>query len=373
MRRRELLTLPLTLHLLQAQAPEQSLFNGRDLTGWAIQSAPETAFFVDNSELCIHPGSGFPAWLRTDKKYENFDLSLEVLIRGWANSGIYFAAPDHGLPMYCGYKINIFQNNEGGAKTTSMGSIFPVVAPSKIAVQNGWNKMRIRFDYPRLEVWINDQQVQNLDITTVPELRWRLRRGYLGIESQGHPLRFRNLTIRELPSKDPSIALYDKPADFANWTPIGDGDQAAKWERIGNILRADGLGYLATNEKYKDFYLEMYVRQSRVSNGGIYFRVAGDNPSRSEHYEIQLYDQETANYATGSLYGIERARYPRVKAEEWYLFQMAAQGKRCMVRINGETIIDNDKLEREVAGPIMLQAHDRIRWIEYKSIRLTRL
>jgi len=78
-----------------------------------------------------------------------------------------------------------------------------VAAPLKVNVKNKaeWNTFRILMDWPRLRVWTNDEPVQDLDVETVPELRHRLRSGYLGFESLSYPIRFRNLRVRELPSK----------------------------------------------------------------------------------------------------------------------------------------------------------------------------
>ena len=83
-----------------------------------------------------------------------------------------------------------------------------MVAPLKVNVKNKgeWNTFRILMDWPRLRVWTNDEAVQDLDVETVPELRHRLRSGYLGLESLSYPIRFRNLRVRELPSKVDVVA-----------------------------------------------------------------------------------------------------------------------------------------------------------------------
>ena len=82
-------------------------------------------------------------------------------------------------------KINIFQDHEDPPKPESMGSIFPLVPPLKINVKNKgeWNSFRILMDWPKLQVWTNDELVQDLNVESHPELRHRLRRGYLGFES----------------------------------------------------------------------------------------------------------------------------------------------------------------------------------------------
>jgi hypothetical protein len=49
------------------------------------------------------------------------------------------------------------------------------------------------------------------------------------------------------------------------------------------------------------------------------------------------------------------------------------QGRRCLVRINGDTVLEHDGLDNIEAGRIELQAHDAGRWIEYKEIKIRRL
>ena len=136
------------------------------------------------------------------------------------NSGIYLHAPEHGRNIWCGMKINIFQEPDAQPKPESMGSIFPLVAPLKVNVKNKgeWNSFRILMDWPRLQVWTNDEPIQDLNLESHPELRYRLRRGYIGFESLSYANRFRNLRVRQLPSKQTWQVLYESPADFGKWT-----------------------------------------------------------------------------------------------------------------------------------------------------------
>ncbi|WP_238326004.1 3-keto-disaccharide hydrolase [Bryobacter aggregatus] len=349
---------------------ETGLFDGKSLKGWKIENGPETAFYAQDGEIVVHPGSNYPSWLRSDAEYENFDWSGEVFIQNWANGGLYFAAPKHGPPTYCGFKLNIFQKEDNPPLRESVGSIFPVVAPSKVTVRNKgeWNQFRIRMDWPSLKVWWNGVLVQDIDVEKNDELKFRLRRGHLGIESLSYPLRYRNFKITRLPGKEKWEVLYNKPEDLSKWNAT----EKASWEAIGNVLRADGLGYLVSKERYQDFRFECYIRASKNSNGGVLFR--GGEDGKADRYEIQVHDVEGAVYPTGSLYHYERAsRYPRIQPEEWYLFQLVAKGKRCVVRIQGETLVDCEKLERTVPGTILIQAHQKGSWIEYKDLRIQRI
>jgi hypothetical protein len=348
-----------------------SLFDGRSLEGWSVCDGPETAFYVDEGAIVVHPSAGYPTWLRSARHYENFDFRGEFFVKGWIDSGIYLHAPEHGRNQYCGMKIHIFHQVDEKPAPESMGSIFPLVAPLKVNVKNKgeWNTFRIHMDWPRLQVWTNDELIQDLDVESLPELRHRLRSGYLGLESLSYPIRFRNLRVRELPSKIAWTPLYESPSDFQKWH-VSDGKPL--FQALGPVLYSDGLGHFATNEKFRDFELQMYIRHAWHHNGGVMFRTSGQG-SRGRHYEIQLHDVEGAHYPTGSLYSYYRGLYPRIEAEKWWLFQMRVKDATCMVRINGETVLEYHRLENLDEGPIELQAHDAGRYTEYKQILVRRI
>ncbi len=350
------------------------IFDGLSLAGWRVENGPESAFYVKDGAIVVHPGSNFPTWLRSESEYENFELQGEVFIEGWANSGIFVHAPRHGRPTGCGMKINVFQKADAVPLAESMGAIFPVVAPSKVNVRNKaqWNQFRVRVNWPEFKLWMNGELVQDLKLDEHPELRHRLRRGYLGLESLSYPVRYRGLAVKTLPSTDTQTALYAAPGDLNLWrTEEPEWLEKSKWETLGSTLRGEGLGYLATKEQFANYDLEMYVRPSRHSNGGVYFRCP--NGVKSDHYEIQVHDVEGAVYPTGSLYGIRRARWWPLEPETWFLLQVHVQGDQCVVRVDGETVVDYRGLKNLAAGPIAIQAHQTGKWIEYKEIRIRRL
>ena len=377
MTRRQLLAtatlLPVSRHLTAQTSPETgftSLFDGTTLQGWTVREGPESAFYVNDGAIVAHESAGFPAWLRSDRQYENFDFRGEYFLKGWMNSGIYFHAPEHGRSAWCGMKLNIFHQQTAPAPE-SAGSIFPVLAPRKVNVKpNGeWNSFRILMSWPRLQVWSNDELVHDVDVEAVPELRHRLRSGYLGLESLSYPIRFRNLRIKELPSTVSWTALYEAPADLSKWK-ISEGKP--QFSGLGNVLHSEGLGHLGTVEKYRDFELQMYVRHSLHHNGGVLFRGEGTG-NKGPHYEIQLHDVEGAHYPTGSLYTFQRASYPRIEALQWWLFQLRVKGTECMVRINGDTVLEYARLENMNEGPIELQAHENGKFTEYKHVQIRRI
>ena len=349
-----------------AQDGLTGIFDGATLNGWSVQQGPASAFYVSEGSITVSDAANFPAWLRFDRPLENFDFSCEFYVKGWIDSAVYIHAPLYGPAQECGFAIKIFHKQEA-PKPESMGSIFPLIAPKLVNVKSkgDWNSLRVLMDWPKLQVWSNGEMVQDLNVESHPDLRYRLRSGYLGLQSLSYPIRFRNLRLKQLPSSVQWQTLYSAPSDIEKWKVV---EGKPRFQTFGEILKGDGLGHLGTKQTYKDFDLELYVRASKHSNGGVLFRAegAGSEP----HYEIQLHDVEGSVYPTGSLYGYRRAKYPRIQPEEWYLFQLHVQERHCLVRINGETVVDYPALDRVTPGMIILQAHDGPRWIEYQQIRI---
>jgi hypothetical protein len=102
------------------------------------------------------------------------------------------------------------------------------------------------------------------------------------------------------------------------------------------------------------------------------FRGGGAGPG-SRRYEVQLHDVEGAHYPTGSLYSIKRSIYPRIEPEVWYPVRLVVDGRNCLVRINGDTVLEYDQLENLAEGPIELQAHAPGTWTEFKEILVRRI
>lgn len=372
--RRQLLSLaavPLIQPLRAQSADWTPLFDGSTLSGWTIVDGTDSFYYVADGAICVADFASFPAWLRSDREYENFELEGEFFIRGWTDSGIYLHAPEHGRPTQSGLQIKVFHQVNNPPTPYDAGSVFPTIAPSKINVRNGWNPFRILMDWPVLKVWTNGELVQDLNLDSRPELKDRLRRGYLGIAAASTPCRFRSLRIRELPSKQSWTNLYESPADLdTNWH-VSEGKP--EYITLGPVLRSAGLGHLATKTKYRDFQLQMYVRSSAQSNGGIIFRSSGRGNPKPVSYEIQIHNVEEAHFPTGSLYHHKRAIYPRIEDEKWFFFELDVKDSTAIVRINGERVMEYDHLDNLNEGFIELQAHRRGYWIEYKHIRVRAL
>jgi hypothetical protein len=370
-RRTFLITPALAAAAQTASAAPASLFDGKTLAGWTIEQGPETAFYVKDGAITVHESAGYPAWLRSAREYENFDFRGEFFIKGWMDSGIYIHAPLHGRPTWEGIQLKLFHQLEETPATNSMGSLFPLMAPRKVNVKNrgNWNSFRMAMDWPRLRVWTNDELIQDVNLESDPNFRHRRRSGYLGFASLTYPIQFRNLSIEELPSKEKWQTLYGQPSDFDQWS-VSEGKP--HFEPIGEVLRGDGTGHIATKEQFRDFELRMYVRSVKEHNSGVLFRTSGEG-LKGRHYEIQLHNVEDAHYPTGSLYHYKRSTYPRIEPEQWFPLHLIVKDANCIVRINGDTVLEYDHMDNLEPGKIELQAHRQGYWTEFKDIQIKRI
>lgn len=185
-----------------------------------VNGLPETWSWKDGVLFCTGRPVGV---LRTVKQYTNFEMVVEWCHRRPAgNSGVFVwataesinalaAAGEPGLPK--GIEVQVLDTAYGGDNPadwyTSHGDVFPVGVkmkpfpplspdgvrsfPSKNLVKphNNWNHYYIRAINGEVRLWVNGEEVSGGN-------GCEPRSGYLALESEGSPIEFRNLRIREL-------------------------------------------------------------------------------------------------------------------------------------------------------------------------------
>ena len=219
------------------------LFNGRDLTGWVnVNCAPETWSVADGTIHCTgHPTGA----LRTPRQYENFILEAEWRhLSSGGNSGLFnwgtpIAAP--GVPFLRGIEVQVLDHgyNAKGKNEwyTTHGDVFPIhgATMEPFGRHNGmrsfpseerslgspqWNHYRIVGSNGVLRLSVNGQEVSGGQ-------NCRYRKGYLALESEGAPVEFRHLRIRELPSSG-ALPEDTAPMDLG-WKSLFDGLDLRGW------------------------------------------------------------------------------------------------------------------------------------------------
>ncbi len=224
------------------------MFNGRDLTGWTnINCAPETWSVRDGKIHCTGKPVG---GLRTVKQYENFIVELEWRhLQRSGNSGFFaWGSPINapGVPFLRGIEVQILDQGyaddfaqKNGKKSdwfTTHGDVFAIhgATMNYVGKTNGkrsfptedrskpspeWNHYRVVANNGSLRLHVNGKEVSGGDGANY-------RKGYLALESEGAPVEFRNLRIKELPSTG---------ADASNSAPLDPG-----WRAVFNSVDLRG-------------------------------------------------------------------------------------------------------------------------------------
>lgn len=347
----------------------EPLLNGRDLAGWVKEG---DAGFAMRDGILICNGSGnWPTWLRTEEEFENFVLRLEYKGFYGAESNVFFGAPRHGLVSRTGYAIRL-GDNTGRPRRHSPGAVFGAVAPLKEAARGGgdpeFNQLEIRMEWPRLQVRLNGELVQDLDVSEHDLLRLRPRVGHIGLQDRGKPVHFRNLRIQRLPDQ---VRSQWRPLlngrDLAGWTVSEKCSATWTVEEDGVLLGEKGHGYLISDESFEDCELSTYVRSSPRANGGIFFRWRTE---RDRGFEVQIEDIPDSSDPTGSIYNRVRAEQLPFTPGEWVLMQVFLRGRHCAVRVNGVTVAESHEMPSGRPGRISLQMHTGNGWIRFQDVRV---
>ncbi len=167
----------------------ESLFNGKDLTGWAPVN--DVDFVVTNGNLRLVKGMG---WLRTDKQYTDFILEVEwrALVPAY-DSGFFVRAGLEGKPWpNDGWQVNL-QRAGLGALVKGYKTMVPAETPPMPL--NKWVKFRI------------EVRGKNISLDVDGERAWEYKEldphpGYIGIQAENKSFDFRNIRVLPLESKE---------------------------------------------------------------------------------------------------------------------------------------------------------------------------
>lgn len=134
---------------------------------------------------------GEPGWLVTKGAFTDFHIRVEFQASPESNSGIFVRCEDpNGVSAESCYEVNVFDQNENPDNRT--GSIV-AHAPPAVAVTAGdaWNTFDIIAQGTNLRVEFNGTVTAEIDDDMHAS-------GYIGLQSNGGPIKFRDVRIRPL-------------------------------------------------------------------------------------------------------------------------------------------------------------------------------
>jgi hypothetical protein len=192
----------------------RDIFDGKTLKGWVIDGAKEYKdkdgkvqpnWKVEDG-MIVTAGKGF-GFLRYDKEVSDFRWKAECRLTAKSNSGFCIRCVPYDpkkdsttRPSFAAYEVQ-FQDDHGkGPDEHCTGSLYRYVAPKKNAVKEPgeWNTIEIECIGPHIRVWINGEQVQDVDQSQVDKIKTKPLKGYVSLQSHTSKVEFRNIQLKEI-------------------------------------------------------------------------------------------------------------------------------------------------------------------------------
>ena len=143
--------------LIFADNHSQSLFNGKDLTGWQDRNGNASKWEVVDGNLQGKKKLG-DIWSK--ERFADFVLSLEFKTTG--NSGIFFRTDNPKNPVQTGIEVQVERPN--GPNKHSVGALYDLVPPKKNNATKGWNKVKITAKDNMITVEMNGEIINGMDL-----------------------------------------------------------------------------------------------------------------------------------------------------------------------------------------------------------------
>lgn len=183
----------------------ESLFNGKDLTGWKATGNPKV-WGAENGVIYVSGSGG--GWLLTDKEFGDFELRLQYKMSKHSNSGVALRTPVVGDPAYKGMEIQLIDdlNWKGLQSWQHTGSIYNVVPAKKDANKpiGEWNLMRIVAKGPHVKVENNGEVLVDANLEDYVKEHGEKhpgisrKQGHIGFQSHDNRVEFKNIYLKPL-------------------------------------------------------------------------------------------------------------------------------------------------------------------------------
>jgi hypothetical protein len=204
--------------LARAAAKPIPLFNGKDLTGWTHYlwdsqakqqdtTTPASAVWSVEDGILVCQGKPI-GYLRTEKEYENYRLTLEWR---WpagtpgGNSGVlvHTTTPNALGPWPKSVEVQLAKDNAGdfwvigttievpNAETRRQGRRHINLTDGSEKPIGEWNKMEIECRGDEIKVWVNGDLVNHATHSSAT-------RGAISLQSEGALIHFRNIYLTPL-------------------------------------------------------------------------------------------------------------------------------------------------------------------------------
>lgn len=186
----------------------ESIFNGNDLTGWA---GPLDGYEVVDGTVGCKRGHGGTIYF--ERELADFEVELEIQLPPGGNNGLAIRYPGQGDTAYVGMcELQVLDNTAERFANLDARQYHASVY-GQVAAERGyqrplgeWNHQRVRVVGSTITVELNGSRILHQDLSQVTDLMYPIERfrgrnrtsGYFGLAGHNDPVRFRNLSVREL-------------------------------------------------------------------------------------------------------------------------------------------------------------------------------
>lgn len=182
-----------------------ALFNGENLEGWKVYG--EEKWYVEDGLLVCESGpKGEYGYLGTERRFKDFDLSVDFKQDANGNSGVFFRCEIPEGVKVQGWQAEVAppSNDEGVHPTGKIyesygrGWLTPVPGEPPYAPLHfgDWNTMRVRVVGGHVQTWLNGEPVADLTDEVIAKAEGMIA---LQIHSGGGiKVRWRNIRVKEL-------------------------------------------------------------------------------------------------------------------------------------------------------------------------------
>lgn len=367
----------------------KDLFPNDSLKGWCSNQQGKGGYvFEKNWQLKdgVLSSNGSPVGiLYSEKKYRNFEMKFDWMHEKSAgNSGLFIWIKKVGGRLAEGIEVQVLdpgyeqfykkKHTDAGRPRwkgekkwfTGHGDVFPVgkvkmtpfppSAPepreksrsfpteNRTKPHGQWNSYHIKAINGVVRLSVNGKEVSG-GYNISPAF------GPMAFESEGSPVKFRNIKIKELPDNAKDSGLLTIAADKdEQWTLLSEGPIEKHWRKSGYSLK-DGVihgsnGRLYSKKEYDDFHLKFDFKLEPGGNNGLAIRT----PLNQRPIELQILDSNHAKYKDiknyqhhGSLYNYVPAKQEALKAAPaWNSQEVICKGNHVKVILNGTVIMEAD-------------------------------
>jgi hypothetical protein len=153
-----LLSLMAASQRLHAADEFESIFNGKDLTGWKVPADNPFWKVVDGNLVGTNDEKLTGAMLYTEASYKNFIVECDVRWTGHVDTGVMVRKPE--IQMQLGISGSLKRDMSGSFYIPGGG--YPEAGQAKNAAklmkENDWNTFRLQAKDNTFTVWINGQK-----------------------------------------------------------------------------------------------------------------------------------------------------------------------------------------------------------------------